>query len=209
MRKDLVKIQPLRSSFLSCEKDTETILKTLFVDSKPYSDILKRLLIINNPDCLDLQNEDYKKMIDSISLGEMVDDQGYIRLNPKIARGTHENIKAYILISFDNFSPSRRNPEFRDCTVNFDIICYMDEWCLDNYQVRPLKICGYIDGILNSLTDKNKMAKSLGNNIHMSGFGAYKFLGCNLAVLNEDISMYTLSYRALHFTQDLGDMNVE
>jgi len=54
MRKDLVKIQPLRSSFLSCEKDTETILKTLFVDSKPYSDILKRLLIINNPDCLDL-----------------------------------------------------------------------------------------------------------------------------------------------------------
>ncbi len=209
MRKDLVKIQPLRSSFLSCEKDTETILKTLFVDSKPYSDILKRLLIINNPDCLDLQNEDYKKMIDSISLGEMVDDQGYIRLNPKIARGTHENIKAYIIISFDNFSPSRRNPEFRDCTVNFDIICYMDEWCLDNYQVRPLKICGYIDGILNSLTDKNKMAKSLGNNIHMSGFGAYKFLGCNLAVLNEDISMYTLSYRALHFTQDLGDMNVE
>ena len=207
MRKDLVKIQPLRSSFLSCEKDTETILKTLFVDSKPYSDILKRLLIVNNPDCLDMENQDYKKIIDSKSLGQMI-DQGYIRLNPKIARETHENIKSYILISFDNFSQSK-NPEFRDCTVNFDIICYMDEWCLDDYQVRPLKICGYIDGILNSLTDKNKMAKSLGNNIHMSGFGAYQFLGCDLVVLNEDISMYTLSYRALHFTQDLGDMDVE
>jgi hypothetical protein len=73
MRKDLIKIQPLRSSFLSCEKDTETILKTLFVDSKPYSDVLKRLLIVNNPDCLDMENQDYKKIIDSKSLGQMID----------------------------------------------------------------------------------------------------------------------------------------
>ena len=29
------------SSFLSCEKDIETILKKLFIESKPYSDILK------------------------------------------------------------------------------------------------------------------------------------------------------------------------
>ena len=203
MRKDLLKIQPLRSSFLSCEKDTQTILKTLFVNSKPYSDMLKRLLIINNPDCLDTQNTDYQRMIDSKSLGQLI-EEGYIRLNPKIARGTFENIKSYILISFDNFSSSK-NPEFRDCTINFDIICYMDEWCLDDYQVRPLKICGYIDGILNSLTDNNKktLSKSLGNNIRMSGFGAYQFMGCNLAVLNQDISMYTLSYRGIHFTEDL------
>lgn len=205
MRKDLTIVKPLRSSFLSCEKDTETILKTLFVDSKPYSDLLKRLLIVNNPDCLDTNNSDYQKLIDSKSLGKLI-NEGYIRLNPKIARGNFENIKSYILISFDNFSASK-NPEFRDCTVNFDIICYMDEWCLDDYQVRPIKICGYIDGILNSLTDKNRAAaRSLGNNIRMSGFGEYQFLGCNMAVLNEDISMYTLSYRALHFTEDLEDI---
>ena len=30
MRKDLTTVKPLRSSFLSCEKDTQTILKTLF-----------------------------------------------------------------------------------------------------------------------------------------------------------------------------------
>ena len=203
MRKDLVKVQPLYSSFLSCDKDTETIIKTLFVDSKPYSDILKRLLIVNKPDCLDTDNEDYQKLIDSKSLGTMI-DEGYIRLNPKIARSEFENIRAFILITFDNFSPNRSNPEFRDCTVNFDIICYMDEWCLDDYKVRPLAIVGYIDGILNSLTDKNKLTvRSTGNNIKMSGYGSYKFLGCNLAVLNEDISMYTLSYRAEHFTEDV------
>ena len=64
MRKDLVKTQPLYSSFLSCDKDTETIIKTLFVDSKPYSDILKRLLVVNKPDCLDTENTDYQKLID-------------------------------------------------------------------------------------------------------------------------------------------------
>jgi len=203
MRKDLVKTQPIYSSFLSCDKDTETIIKTLFVDSKPYSDILKRLLVVNKPDCLDTENADYQKLIDSKSLGTLI-EEGYIRLNPKIARTEFEEIRSFILITFDNFSPNRSNPEFRDCTVNFDIICYMDEWCLDDYKVRPLAIVGYIDGILNSLTDKNRLAvRSTGNNIKMSGYGSYKFLGCNLAVLNEDISMYTLSYRAEHFTEDV------
>lgn len=203
MRKDLVKTQPIYSSFLSCDKDTETIIKTLFVDSKPYSDILKRLLVINKPDCLDIENINYQKLIDSKSLGTLI-EEGYIRLNPKIARTEFEDIRSFILITFDNFSPNRSNPEFRDCTVNFDIICYMDEWCLDDYKIRPLAIVGYIDGILNSLTDKNKLTvRSTGNNIKMSGYGTYKFLGCNLAVLNEDISMYTLSYRAEHFTEDV------
>ena len=203
MRKDLIKTQPIYSSFLSCDKDTETIIKTLFVDSKPYSDILKRLLVVNKPDCLDIENADYQKLIDSKSLGTLI-EEGYIRLNPKIARTEFEDIRSFILITFDNFSPNRSNPEFRDCTVNFDIICYMDEWCLDDYKVRPLAIVGYIDGILNSLTDKNKLTvRSTGNNIKMSGYGSYKFLGCNLSVLNEDISMYTLSYRAEHFTEDV------
>ena len=138
MRKDLIKLQPLHSSFLSCEKDTQTILKSLFVESAPYSDMLKRLLIINKPDCLDKSNQEYQQMVDNKSLGQLI-DEGYVRLNPKIARGTFDNIRSYILVSFDNFSPSK-NPEFRDCTINFDVICYMDEWCLEDYQVRTLKI---------------------------------------------------------------------
>lgn len=207
MRKDLIKIQPLRSSFLSCEKDTELVLKNLFSDSGKYSDMLKRLLIINTPDCLDTDNQEYQDLIDSYSLGDLI-EQGYIRLSPKIPRGEHEEIKSYIIVSFDNFTPSK-NPEFRDCTISFDVICYLDEWCLNNYQVRPLKICGYIDGILNALSDKNRASinASLGNHIKLSGFGEYNFLGCNLGVLNQDISMYSLSYRGVHFTQDMINGN--
>ena len=50
---------PFKCSLYSCEKDAEAIIKKLFVTSKPYSDILKRLLIINTKDCLDDSNKNY------------------------------------------------------------------------------------------------------------------------------------------------------
>jgi hypothetical protein len=46
MKRDVILTKPITSSFLSCEKDTEIILRKLFVESRPYSDILKSLLII-------------------------------------------------------------------------------------------------------------------------------------------------------------------
>lgn len=203
MRADVIKMRPIHSSFFSCEKDTQTILKELFVKSRPYSDYLKRLLIINNPDCLDKNNQDYQKMIDSKPLS-ILRSEGYVRTNPKIARKQFENIKSFILLTYDNFSPNSVDSKFMDCTLNFDIICYDDEWDLNNFQIRPIMIAGYIDGILNSLSDDNRIAwQNRGsNNIKLSGMGQYSFLGLNLVVLNEDISMYTLSYRALHFTED-------
>lgn len=203
MRSDAVKIKPIYSSFLSCEKDMQEIVKTLFVKNKPYSDRLKRLLIINKPDCLDETNQDYQKLIDSKPLSTLR-KQGYIRLNPKLARGQFQEIKSYILVTFDNFTSNRVDPKFRDCIVTFDIICYDDEWDLDGFKCRPLIIAGYIDGILNSITNEYKLwSNKSGSNIKLSGMGEYKFLGCNLAVLNEDISMYSLSYYAVHFTEDV------
>lgn len=204
MRKDLITTKPIYSSFFSCDKDIKAILKTLFITSKPYSDILKRLLIINNKDCLDLKNQKYQQVIDSMDLATLL-QKGYIRLSPKISRGTHEEIKSYILISLDGFTQNPRNPEYRDYNINFDIVCYSDAWTLQDYKVRPLMICGYIDGILNSLTEKNRqIQKSLKPQIKLSGIGQYNFLGCNEVVLNEDLSMYTLSYFGSHFTEDFN-----
>ena len=208
MRSDAINIKKIYSSFFSCESDAQEIVKQLFVKSNPYSDKLKRLLIINNPDCLDQTNVNYKKLIDSKPLSTLR-KEGYVRLNPKIARGQFEEIKSYILITFDNFSSNRVDPKFMDCTVNFDIICYDDEWDLQGFKTRPLQIAGYIDGILNSISDNNKSLwnnHKSGSNIKLSGMGEYLFLGCNLVVLNQDISMYTLSYRAMHFTEDKEEL---
>ena len=202
MRKDLILNKTIYSSFLSLDKDIEKILELLFITSKPYSDVLKRLLIINNSDCLDTTNQDYKKIIDSYSLSKMI-EQGYIRLSPKITRGTHQNIKAYIIVSLDNFTPNRKSSKYRDYNIFFDIVCYNDAWVLNDYKIRPLVICGYIDGILNSITDKNKNFYNNTNKsqIKLTGIGEYAILGCNQVVLNEDLSMYSLTYRGIHLVK--------
>lgn len=174
------------SSFLSCEKDAETILRKLFVESKPFSNKLKRLLIINLKDCLDENNEIYREK-SNLSLKQMIDN-GYISLIPKIKFKEHEEVKTYLIISFDNFYTNTNNPYYRDCTVNFDIICHTDYWDIGNYEIRPLKIAGYIDGILNGCK--------------LSGIGTFNFLGCNQLILNQDLSGYTLSYEAIHGNDD-------
>lgn len=203
MRKDLISFKPVYSSLLTCDKDIQKILKTLFISSKPYSDLLKRLLIINNRDCLDTSRTDYQKVIDSYSLGDLM-DKGYIRLNSKVARGTHEEIKTYILFSLDNFRPNSISAHYIDYNINFDIICYNDAWVLNDYRIRPVMICGYIDGILNSLTQENqKIQKTHQSQIKLSGIGQYQFLGCDYNVLNEDFSMYTITYHGTHFVEDM------
>lgn len=188
MKRDLVMTKPINSSFLSCEKDTETILRKLFIESKPHSDALKRLLVLPTKDCLDNEtNPEYIKKIKEMTLPKLRED-GYIVLEPKVRFQEHEEVKAYIILSFDNFVPNGTNPEFRDCTVNFDIICHTDYWDIGNYRMRPLKIAGYIDGILQ--------------NSRLSGIGTFQFMGCNELILNEELSGYTLSYWAIHGSDD-------
>ena len=175
------------SSFLSCEKDIEMILKKLFIESKPYSDILKRLLVINTKNCLEDNSEVVLNKIQQTTLSQLIKDK-YIRLSPKIEIEEHDEVKAYLIISSDNYTTNENNPYYRDCTITFDIICYTDYWDIGNYRLRPLKIAGYIDGILN--------------NAKLSGIGTFNFIGCNELILNETLSGYTLSYRAIHGNDD-------
>ena len=175
------------SSFLSCEKDIEMILKKLFIESKPYSDILKRLLVINTKDCLEDNSEVILNKIQQTTLSQLIKDK-YIRLSPKIEIEEHDEVKAYLIISSDNYTTNENSPYYRDCTITFDIICYTDYWDIGNYRLRPLKIAGYIDGILN--------------NAKLSGIGTFNFIGCNELILNETLSGYTLSYRAIHGNDD-------
>lgn len=188
MRRDTRTTMSCNSSFLSCEKDTETILRRLFVESYPYSDTLKRLLVINTKDCLDNNDSEViNKTISEMTVAKMR-QEGYIKLEPKIKMPEHEEVKAYIIISFDNFTPNETNPFYRDCTISFDIICHTDYWDIGNYRLRPLKIAGYIDGLLN--------------NCRLSGIGILNFLGASQLVLNQDLSGYTLTYRAVHGNDD-------
>lgn len=178
----------IESSFLSCEKDVETIVRKLFVDDKQIGEELKRLIMINTKDCIDNRtNQDYIKQIKETTVADLR-DKGYIRLEPKLKFNEHEEIKSYIIISFDNFTPNPGNPYYRDCTVMIDVICHTDYWDIGNYRLRPLKIIGYIDGILNES--------------RLSGIGTFQFAGCNEIVLDGNLSGYCLIYAATHGADD-------
>lgn len=179
-------LSSIQSSFYSCEKDAETIIKKLFVDSQPYSDELKRLLVINTKDCLDKSNENYRKIVEKISVKDII-EENYFTLVPQIKMSEHENVKSFVILSFDNFSPTN-NPEYRDCTVSFDILCPTEYWDLGNYQLRPMKIMGIIDGILNKA--------------RLSGIGTLEFMGAQELIVSESIAGYTLIFRAVHGNDD-------
>ena len=185
MRADLTKMGPIQSSFLNIEKDTETILRKLFVESRPYSDDLKSLLIVNTPDCLDNRAK-YQSQLEKVSLKDIKDV--YVLTNPKIPFGEHEEVKSYIVIHFGNFTPNATNPQYRDCLISFDVICHTDYWDLGDYRIRPLKIIGYLDGILNEC--------------RLSGIGTLNFAGCNELLISPDLSGYTLTYKAIHGSDD-------
>lgn len=175
----------LKTSFMSVAKDQEVIWKKLLVDS-PYKNLLKRLLVVNTNDCLDLSNQAYSEDIDNFSIKQLMDD-GYIRIIPKLGFGEHEEVKSYILLEFDDFVPTN-NPQFRDCIVSFTIICHLDYWGLDDYQLRPHLIAGYVDGIMNE-------AK-------LSGIGTLQFIGASQIVLNEYLGGLALRYIATHGDDD-------
>lgn len=176
------------SSFLSCEKDTELIVKKLLVDSRPYSDELKRLLLINNKDCLDDRtNQAYKNIINNTSVADLV-DKGYIRCKPQLEMKENQEVMNYIIISYDNFTPHPADVYYRDCIVEIDIISNIKCWDLGNFRQRPIKIMGYIDGILNQC--------------RLTGLGKLDFIGANEIVLSEELAGYCLMYKAVHGDDD-------
>ena len=171
-----------KNTFLSCEQNQELIWRKLFVESRPYSDKLKRLLVINTPDCLDESKKQYDHIVHETSLKDLKDKK-YIKISPKLAFGEHEEVKSYILLEFDDFVPTY-NPHYRDCTISFTIICHLDYWEIEDYKLRPHQIAGYIDGLLNDTK--------------LIGIGTLQFLGASQIVLNEHLGGIVLRYVATH-----------
>jgi hypothetical protein len=193
IKKSPVLAKNFKSTFLSTEKDIEAIWKKLFIESRPYSDTLKKLLVIDKPDCLDTTVKEYQEFVQDYNIKELKDD-GYISNIPRISSQMFENYKSHILLEFDNFVPTS-NSHYRDCTISFTIITPLDIWELDDYKLRPLQIAGYIDGLLNECK--------------LSGIGTLHFMGAANVILDNDFAGINLQYLATHGVDDQTAVNPE
>lgn len=180
-------------SFVSMETDLENIVRKLFVESRPYSDYLKKLLIVNEKNCLDDSQRQYQTIIDRYSLADMKKN-GYIRFIPKLSLKEHEELKSYIHIGFEDVTPSE-NPQYNNTSVAVMCISNLDCWELDNYAIRPWKIAGYVHGLLN--------------NSRMSGIGLLQFVGASQFSFNEDLGGVKLNYIATHSRDDIQKISDE
>lgn len=149
----------------------------LIVDKMFKNERLKRLLYYTTKDALNKPNITDDQMIDMIGKN--------IKTVPKLY--VDGSVLNYIIISFDNFTPSK-NPEFRDNIIEFDIICHFDQWQLQDFALRPYKIAAEIDSMFNGK--------------HLTGIGEVEFLGANQMILTDEYAGLCLMYRAVHGEED-------
>lgn len=161
-----------KSSFLSIEKDTGIIINEILKNNR-----LKKLLYYTTSDAMEKPNLTEDESLNLLGTN--------IKIVPKLY--VDGSVLNYILINFDNFIPSE-NPEFRDNTIQFDIICHFDQWNLKDYALRPYKIAGEIDSMFN--------LKKL------TGIGYLEFMGATQIVLSDEFAGLCLMYRTVHGGED-------
>jgi hypothetical protein len=162
-----------KSSFLSMEKDLALIIDMIMKNNN-----LKKMLYYTSKDCLSKPalSED-----ESLSLFNT-----NIKIVPKFP--IDGSVKNYIVINFDGFSPNASNPEFRDNLIEFDILCHVDQWQMQDFQLRPFRIAAEIDTMFN--------------NKHLSGIGTLQFIGAAQLPLTSEYIGICLIYNAIHGEED-------
>lgn len=172
----VIKPQTPKSSFLSIEKDMNLLVGEMLKDER-----LKRLLHYTTRDALDKPNIGEDASIELIGKN--------IKNVPKLY--VDEKVYNYIFILFDDFLPSG-NPEFRNNSISFVILCHYDQWQLKDFSLRPYKIAAEID--------------SLFNNKKLTGIGELQFASGNLVNHNDEFGGIVLTYSAVHGGEDKKKM---
>ena len=164
-----------KSSFLSIDKDLNTIIDLLFKNQR-----LDKLLYYNTQDCLTRSD------LSEAEIASLFGKQ--IKIVPKLY--VDNSVFTYLIISFDNFVPSN-NPEFRDNIIEFDIICHFDQWQLKDLALRPYKIAAELDSTLAETK--------------LSNLGKLEFISANQIILTDEYAGLCLFYNVVHGKEDKID----
>lgn len=163
-----------KSSLLGMSKDAAIIIDRIL--SNPN---LLRLLVYETRDWQSqpLPNGDQiKELFTSHQISSV----------PKIKIDSKE--KTYIRLTYGAVIRNASNPEYRDNTFGIDIICHYDNWDLGDFELRPYRVAGEIDAML----DKT----------HLTGIGELEFVSATPYVYNEEFAGVSLTYLAVRGHED-------
>lgn len=126
-----------------------------------------------------------KPPIDQAKINEMF-ETGQISSVPKILIDKPE--KTYLRLTYGTMVRNATNPEYRDNTFGIDIVCHYQNWDLGNFDLRPYKIAGEIDSML----DKT----------HLTGIGELEFISASPYIYDEEFAGVSLTYLAIRGQED-------
>ncbi len=172
MKRDMV--VEAHSSFLGVPKDIAYIMRKIIGNQN-----IARLVYHNTPDCLN------GPQVTSSQIAEMLETKQICSL-PRIQ--VDEEKKTYLTINFDSYFPNDSNSFYRDHSIEIRIIVHFDNWNLENNDIRPYRIAGEIDSMLNG-------AK-------LSGIGVTNFSHATQDVYDAEYGGVTLNYRVVRGTED-------
>ena len=165
-------LQP-KSSFLSVDKDMNLIVNRILENER-----LCKMLYYSSADALkrDALTEEQKLSL----LGKN------IKIVPKLT--VDNEVLQYLCIGFSNFITNPTNPQFRDHTIEFDIVCHFDQWTLGDFALRPYKIAAELDTMFN--------------NRKFAGIGLLEFVGATPIMLTDEFGGLCLMYRTVNGEDD-------
>lgn len=163
-----------KSSLLGMPKDAALIMNKILANQN----VLK-LLAYNTRDWKNQPNVTspmIKKMFETKQISSV----------PKIKIDKPE--KTYLRLTYGTMIPNSTNTEYRDNTFGIDIICHYDNWDLGDFDLRPYRIAGEIDSMLDKA--------------HLTGIGRLEFVSCVPYIYDEEFAGVSLTYLAIRGNED-------
>lgn len=163
-----------KSSFLGMAKDTALIMEKILSNKK-----LLKLIYYTTPDWEsqpDLDSDQIKSLFSNKQISNI----------PKLY--VDRDKMNYLRIAFDSFMPNATNPFYRDHIIEISIACHFDDWDINDFELRPYRIAGEIDAMLDGQ--------------HLTGIGKLEFLGAEQDIYDREFGGITLKYIAFRGNED-------
>ncbi len=108
----------------------------------------------------------------------LINTNKYITLVPYLPK--EEEIKSYLIIGFDDFTPTAGTDKAMDYTLSIDVLCHRDLWMMSGLCPRP-----YL--IMNELKKEFHMAK-------LDTWGPAVFVGAPSLVANDSYMGFSMLF---------------